>query len=224
MRENDDALRFAYYGRDITRCLDRIHVRDMMSNTYKQAFDLVLGNEGGYSNDKDDPGGETYKGIARNRWPNWGGWEYIDFIKTSTKDPEKAFAFHGGLQTAIEKFYREHFWNVVWGDELDKLYPLLAIDVFDMAVNLGTGRAIEFIQRACNALNNNQKLYPDILIDGSFGNRTLITVQKCVQIRGAELLYKVVNILQGAWYVSLMERNLIYEKYVGWFKRVDFIR
>ena len=29
MREDNDALRFAYHGRDITRCLDRIHVRDM---------------------------------------------------------------------------------------------------------------------------------------------------------------------------------------------------
>ena len=32
---------------------------------YDQAFQLILQNEGGYVNDPDDPGSETYKGIAR---------------------------------------------------------------------------------------------------------------------------------------------------------------
>lgn len=194
-----------------------------MANVYQEAFDLVLGHEGGYSNDPVDPGGETYKGIARNRWPNWGGWAYIDYIKSGSKEPRKAFQFHDGLQSAVGSFYREHFWNAIWGDELAKLEPKLAIDVFDMAVNLGTGRATEFIQRACNALNGNQRLYPDLLVDGSFGTKTLTAVKSCVKERGADLLYKVINILQGGWYISLMERNLNFEKYVGWFNRVDFL-
>lgn len=34
---------------------------------FKKAFVEVIKNEGGYVNDPDDPGGEIYKGVARNR-------------------------------------------------------------------------------------------------------------------------------------------------------------
>ena len=37
--------------------------------------------EGGYVNDPDDKGGETYKGISRKANPNWAGWISIDQIK-----------------------------------------------------------------------------------------------------------------------------------------------
>jgi lysozyme family protein len=42
---------------------------------FKQAYQLVLQNEGGYVNDPNDPGGETYKGVARNIYivTGWGG-------------------------------------------------------------------------------------------------------------------------------------------------------
>lgn len=196
-----------------------------MSDTFDKAYELVLGHEGGYSNDVDDPGGETYKGIARNRWPSWRGWIVIDDMKR-----EYGHAFERWLndsprvKAAIREFYRLHFWDTVWGDEIAKLSPELAIDLFDMSVNLGTGRATEFIQRACNVLNNRQRLYADILVDGAFGPKTMKAVRSCIGFRSAELLYKVVNILQGAWYIELMERSETFEKYSGWFKRVDFIQ
>ncbi len=41
----------------------------MSTTIYDKAFSKVMGHEGGYSHDSDDPGGETYRGIARNRWP-----------------------------------------------------------------------------------------------------------------------------------------------------------
>ena len=33
---------------------------------FKIAFEKVLEQEGGYVNDVNDPGGETYKGVARS--------------------------------------------------------------------------------------------------------------------------------------------------------------
>ncbi len=45
------------------------------------AYKKVLNNEGIYSNDPDDAGGETYKGISRKANPNWDGWISIDAIK-----------------------------------------------------------------------------------------------------------------------------------------------
>lgn len=35
-------------------------------------------DEGGYANDPDDNGGETYKGVARKSNPTWEGWPRVD--------------------------------------------------------------------------------------------------------------------------------------------------
>ena len=46
---------------------------------FKKAFEAVInGFEGKYSNNKDNPGGETYKGIARNMNKDFEGWRIID--------------------------------------------------------------------------------------------------------------------------------------------------
>jgi type VI secretion system secreted protein VgrG len=192
------------------------------------SYKTIMVNEGGYANDPDDPGGETYKGIARKRWSSWKGWSIIDaaFLKTGLggKAIEKILNQNPILQEEVRDFYKTHFWDSIWGDQLDVLSPELATDMFDMSVNLGTGRATEFIQRACNALNNRGLLYPDIQVDMNFGPITYKAVLNCVNSRGVKLLYKVVNILQGAYYISLMESNPKFEKYVGWFHRVDFLQ
>ena len=45
---------------------------------FNSAFQITMGNEGGYANNPADSGGETYKGIAKNYWPNWEGWTAVD--------------------------------------------------------------------------------------------------------------------------------------------------
>lgn len=193
---------------------------------FNRAYDVVRKHEGGYANDVDDPGGETYKGIARRRWPSWEGWVMVDRTKRMyPSQPElgKQLGYNNELDVLVRKFYKLHFWDVIWGDEIARLSEELATDMFDMSVNLGSGRATEFLQRTCNAFNNRQRLYPDILVDGDFGPQTIKAYRSCVRTRGVELLYKGINILQGSWYLGLMEGSERFEKYIGWFERVDFI-
>ena len=58
-------------------------------SSFKRAFRLIIeGFEGNYSNDKDDPGGETYKGISRNMNKDWEGWKIIDSYKGKKNYPE----------------------------------------------------------------------------------------------------------------------------------------
>lgn len=45
---------------------------------FKTAYDITSGLEGGYVNDTNDLGQETYKGISRRFWPHWDGWQHID--------------------------------------------------------------------------------------------------------------------------------------------------
>ena len=49
---------------------------------YNIAYNKVIKIEGGYVNDPDDAGGETYMGISRKFNPNAKFWKVIDEIKS----------------------------------------------------------------------------------------------------------------------------------------------
>ncbi len=117
---------------------------------FDKAIKIVLTHEGGYSNDKNDPGGETNFGICKRNYPS------ID-IKSLTK------------KEAIE-IYRRDYWRSYFDNINDEL---IAIKLFDLSVNVGHKQATKFIQRACNLLGQNLKS------DGSFGNKTLTAINAC---------------------------------------------
>lgn len=110
------------------------------------AYKKVLNNEGIYSNDPDDAGGETYKGISRRANPNWDGWISIDAIKKShpttfkgilKKTPE--------LEKKVQNLYKDKYWDCFELDDVPN--QLVAEQMFDTAVNQGQTAAIKFAQR-----------------------------------------------------------------------------
>jgi lysozyme family protein len=110
------------------------------------AYKKVLNNEGIYSNDPDDAGGETYKGISRKANPNWDGWISIDAIKKAhpttfkgilKKTPE--------LEKKVQDLYKDKYWDCFELDDVPN--QLVAEQMFDTAVNQGQTAAIRFAQR-----------------------------------------------------------------------------
>ncbi len=99
--------------------------------TFDEVFDRLIGHEGGYANDPNDPGGETNWGISKRSYPN------VD-IKNLTRDQAK-------------EIYRRDFWNRINGD---KLYDGVAFQVFDFAVNSGIETAVRGLQRAVGAADD----------------------------------------------------------------------
>ena len=97
------------------------------------AFDRMIRNEGGYrlTDIKGDRGGQTYAGIARNRWSAWAGWTYIDRGQIPPTD-------------LVREFYRSKFWDAVHGDDL--VHQGIAESLFDFAVNAGDKTAIKLAQ------------------------------------------------------------------------------
>lgn len=87
------------------------------------AFDRLLGHEGGYSNDPNDPGGETNWGISRRSYPNVS-------IKHLTREMAKAI-------------YERDFWN-----PLGDADPAIKFQVFDFAVNGGLATGLRKLQAA----------------------------------------------------------------------------
>lgn len=93
--------------------------------TFDDVFNRTLGSEGGYSNDPNDPGGETNWGISKRSYPK------VD-IKHLTR--EGAYAI-----------YLVDFWRRI---DADRLPDGVAFQLFDFAVNSGIETAVRYLQRA----------------------------------------------------------------------------
>ena len=185
---------------------------------FQKAFNLVMMNEGGYVDDKDDAGGETYKGISRRYNPTWEGWKEIDILKLKSDFP-KGLLNNMLVKDSVNVFYKQRYWDRLLCDEIK--YQLLAEELFDTAVNMGVSRSSNFFQQALNLLNRNEKLYPDLVEDGKIGQKTLDALDM-LPGKDMEYLLKIINILQGMHYISYMKDSPIQEKYArGWLGRVS---
>lgn len=97
--------------------------------TFDQAFDRLLGHEGGFVDDPRDPGGATNFGI--------------------TQAVARAEGYAGPMRdlpvAKAKDIYRARYWAPVRADELP---DSVRFDVFDAAVNHGASQSAKWLQRA----------------------------------------------------------------------------
>jgi len=93
--------------------------------TFDTAFDRVIGNEGGYTNDPKDPGGETNWGISKRSYPGVN-------IRALTRDGAK-------------QIYKKDFWDRI---DANHFADGVVFQVFDFSVNSGVETAVRYLQRA----------------------------------------------------------------------------
>lgn len=185
---------------------------------FKQAYDLTMGHEGGYVNDKNDAGGETYKGISRKYNPSWNGWEVIDDGKSSAAFPQQLNSNYQ-LQANVESFYKANYWDVNRLDEVSS--QAIANEMFDSGVNMGVARSAQFLQQSLNYLNRNDSVFSDLVVDGKIGPASLSALEKVLVSGDEEIVLIMMNVLQGNHYMEYMSKSPTQEKYArGWFKRV----
>lgn len=65
-------------------------------------------------------------------------------------------------------------------------YPAVAVEMFDIAVNMGVTVACTFLQRCLNAFNQNGGHYADLLVDARTGRVSMSALDAFRQRRGAE--------------------------------------
>ena len=157
------------------------------------AFEEVLGYEGGYVCDPTDPGGETKYGISKRSYP------HLD-IKSLT------------LQDAQAIYYMD-FWHALRLDEL-KDYQI-ALELFDTAVNCGTGTASILAQKALNYLGGS------VDVDGKVGTRTISALNTWID-HDPEALHKTLNGYQFMHYEHIVTGKTSQLKFArGWLKRIQ---
>lgn len=122
---------------------------------FKEAFEKVVYNEGGYVNDPDDAGGETYMGISRRAHPNSIIWKHVDKITAKYKTFKtitKYLKQNKELTKEIECIYKSDYWMKF---NLDKeKSQRLANQIFDSAVNIGIAATKNSLNRVKNEMRS----------------------------------------------------------------------
>ena len=84
------------------------------------SFKILKVKEGGYVNDSDDSGGETYCGISRRYNLNWEGWKTIDIYKRTYRGTSlnKKLNSDPMLQDLVRKLYKDKYWDIFELDDI----------------------------------------------------------------------------------------------------------
>ena len=169
-----------------------------------QLIEDIIEREGNYVNHPADKGGPTRWGITHAVARRQG---YMDDIRRLPQSDAAAI-------------YKRIYWLAPSFDRIAETAPKLAAELFDTGVNMGTGTAIGFLQRALNALNRNGSDYSDIVVDRRIGPATLLALGALLRKRGKsgeDVLLKAIEALQGAHYVRLAETRPAQEAFLyGW--------
>jgi len=164
----------------------------------------LIQREGGYTNDPNDKGGETNFGI--------------------TVAVARAFGYTGPMasmtQQVARDIYAQRYWHQPRFDDVDMASELVAEELLDTGVNMGTATAGKFLQRALNVLNQGDKTYPNIAVDGGVGNMTIAALKAFLAARGKAgetVLVRMLNAQQSVRYIELAEANVTQESFeFGW--------
>ncbi len=169
-----------------------------------QLITEVIDREGDYSNHPADRGGPTRWGV--------------------TQSVARAQGYSGDMRalprSEAAAIYKRLYWSAPGFDKIAQRYEKLAAELFDTGINMGTGTATGFLQRALNALNRGAKDYADLTVDRVVGIATLQALDGFLRQRGAAgeiVLLKAVEALQGAHYLRLAETRPSQEAFLyGW--------
>ena len=169
-----------------------------------QYIDELIKIEGGYTDHPNDPGGATC----------WG-W---------TEKNARARGYTGEMRNLpiklAKQWYYEDYWMKPGFNKIHQVSPMYASELFDSGVNVGSYTALKWLQGALNALNRQGRDYPDLVVDGKIGSKSIAALEMYTAFRGKNgdiVMLRCLNALQTAYYFDISKRNEKLEDFFfGW--------
>jgi len=159
-------------------------------DAFDYAFERTVGLEGEYSDVAGDRGGRTKYGITEKTFQHALERMIISGV-TDIKDLTLAQA---------KAIYRTDFWNTLKLNQIKDI--VIAAEIFDSAVNMGTGMAVVLAQTALDYLGET------LSIDGVIGPVTIGLLNKWCS-RDPRALMACLNGFQFIVYCDLVDGSLI---------------
>lgn len=175
-----------------------------MSKPFDDAFEVTIGHEGRYSNNPNDPGGETMYGVTRRVAREAG---YAGPMRDLTLAQAKVIA-------------KERYWDLWRGDDVGAISSIVAGEIFDTLYNGGNSPL--WLQEWLNVFNLRGAHYPELKPDGRIGPATLNALRLYVITRGKvgeRVMVCALNCTQGERFKHISENNDTLEDFTyGWMK------
>ena len=163
---------------------------------FNQSISIILKHEGGFVNHPSDPGGATNRGIIFTLFKQYckalGLLPTIDALKSLTEDQAKFI-------------YREHFWDVMRGDEINN--QNIADILFDGFVNMGS-KAIKLMQKEAGTTD----------VDGLIGADSI----RAINLANARILFEGYKDARIKFYNDLAQKKPKLQVFLkGWLNRIN---
>lgn len=197
-----------------------VATKQTTEDIFHEALQHLLTKEGGYVNDPDDLGGETFAGISRKYYPKWEGWQIIDSLKEDYQTDSIHFKDHltsNNIYNYVISFYKNNFWDVLQLAKINN--KKISMKIFEMSVNLGIPRSVSIVQSCLNIMNND--IYDQIKVDNIIGPLTINLINEVSKKNKTSLLLKLLTIQQGYIYMKLVQNNPTQKVNLeGWINRL----
>lgn len=158
---------------------------------YDEAFDHVIGVEGGYTNNPFDHGGPTNWGITQDTLASFRG------KPVTSKDVQQL------TQHEAKLIYRSRYWNPLGCEGIKS--KLISMLLFDQGVNRGIGAAARSMQKCVG-----------VKADGMIGPKSIDAINAK---KGKRLALDFVCDAQEAYGRIVQKNNSQAHFIVGWLRR-----
>ena len=162
--------------------------------SFDKALPVILAAEGGFSDDRADPGGRTNFGITQATYDAW-----------RTKHGEPAADVKDIPEDTVAAIYRFEYWLA---GRCDRLPWPLALVHFDGCVNHGLDRAARLLQEVAG-----------VAVDGKIGPLTIAAVSAAPLRMASALITR-----RRGFYADIPKRRPQSAKFLpGWLRRMDHL-
>lgn len=171
-----------------------------MNQRFAICLKFVLKHEGGYSNNPNDRGGATNKGITQVTYDVWR------IAHDLSRNPVLGIS---GAE--VGKIYADDYWKPVRADALSTPLDLC---LFDAAVQHGPRRAVKWLQRVVGAVS-----------DGVIGPKTLTLLALRVERDGMRAVLDEYIAIRDDFYHEIIANDPSQVVFIkGWMNRLDALR
>jgi len=176
---------------------------------FNESLGIVLDAEGGYSDVKGDPGGQTNKGVTHRTYDRYRAKNKLN--PTNVKNIS---------DKEVNDIYRTEYWNLIKGNSLPKN---IATSLLSLALTDGPQDSIAFVQNLLmtdpyfRKVLAKANLLKDLKIDKLMGKKTVTAIWFLAKKIGEQRLTMKIQEAQKAHYQSKKNKKFI----PGWLNRVD---
>lgn len=171
---------------------------------FDKVIDDIIAVEKGYVDHPDDKGGPTNYGV--------------------TVAVARANGYQGDMRSLpvglARAIYARRYISDPRFDQVAAINADIAAELIDTGVNMGPGRAAEFLQRWLNGFNAGGSRYADLFVDGRLGPVSLEALRAFLKWRGVDgvkVMLRALNGVQAARYLAIAEGDKSQRAFLyGW--------